>query len=162
MEPGPTAHSCWLTFSVDFAFRSQLHGYLADLFFSEVVKQMTGAFEGRCAKVYGPSSLLVPQRPKQAAAANVGPRSQGSLGTALRSTTAAPHSGGVVGHAHGHGHGHDQGTCRVQKPIQAPADSAAVDEARLRAGGLGQVGNSASAVAAVPGTGDVAKQATER
>lgn len=58
MEPGPTPKSCWLNFAVDFAFRSQLHGYLADMFFSEVVKQMTGAFEGRCAKQYGPSSLI--------------------------------------------------------------------------------------------------------
>ncbi|GLI67239.1 hypothetical protein VaNZ11_011155, partial [Volvox africanus] len=34
MEPGPTPRSCWLSFSVDFAFRSQLHGYLADIFFT--------------------------------------------------------------------------------------------------------------------------------
>ncbi len=66
MEPGPTPHSCWLSFHVDFAFRSQLHGYLADLFFAEVVKQMTGAFEGRCGVLYGPSSLLAqPPRPRQ-------------------------------------------------------------------------------------------------
>lgn len=58
MEQGPTPASCWLTFNVDFAFRSQLHSYLADIFFSEVVKQMTGAFELRCKELYGPSSLL--------------------------------------------------------------------------------------------------------
>lgn len=58
MEPGPTPASCWLTFAVDFAFRSQLHGYVADMFFSEVVKQMTGAFEKRCEQLYGESSLL--------------------------------------------------------------------------------------------------------
>lgn len=58
MEPGPTPASCWLTFAVDFAFRSQLHAYVADMFFSEVVKQMTGAFEKRCEQLYGTSSLL--------------------------------------------------------------------------------------------------------
>jgi hypothetical protein len=49
---------------VDFAFRSQLYGHVADMFFSEVVQRMMGAFESRCAQLYGPSSL---QRPAAAA-----------------------------------------------------------------------------------------------
>ncbi|MEW5296978.1 MAG: hypothetical protein WDW36_000219 [Sanguina aurantia] len=58
MEQGPTQHSCWLTFDVDFAFRSALHGYVADMFFAEVVKRMVGAFEGQCDKRFGQSSLI--------------------------------------------------------------------------------------------------------
>lgn len=61
MEPGVTPASCWLNFSVDFAFKSQLYGHLADVFFSEVVKQMVNAFEGRCATLYGPSSFFKPK-----------------------------------------------------------------------------------------------------
>jgi len=61
MEPGPTPASCWLTFKVDFAFNSIIYSNLADLFFSEVVKRMTGAFEGRCEKIYGQSSLMRPR-----------------------------------------------------------------------------------------------------
>lgn len=72
MEQGPTPQSCWLNFAVDFAFRSQLHGYLADMFFAEVVKRMTGAFEGRCAKLYGPSSLIKAPKGRAATAYSSG------------------------------------------------------------------------------------------
>ena len=35
--PGPTPSSCWLSFSVDFAFKSPLYGQLATVFFKEVL-----------------------------------------------------------------------------------------------------------------------------
>jgi Polyketide cyclase / dehydrase and lipid transport len=35
--PGPTPTSCWLSFSVDFAFKSPLYGQLATVFFKEVL-----------------------------------------------------------------------------------------------------------------------------
>jgi ribosome-associated toxin RatA of RatAB toxin-antitoxin module len=63
LQPGPTPDSTWLAFRVDFAFRSQLYGHVADVFFSEVVQRMMGAFEQRCQQLYGQSSL---QRASQA------------------------------------------------------------------------------------------------
>jgi len=55
--PGPTPHSVWLHFEIDFAFKSPLYRQVASLFFEEVVQRMMGAFEGRCHTLYGPSSL---------------------------------------------------------------------------------------------------------
>lgn len=57
-EAGPTPQSCWLTFSIDFAFKSPLYGQLATAFFKEVVQRMMGAFESRCKTQYGPSSFM--------------------------------------------------------------------------------------------------------
>ena len=57
-QPGPTPQSVWMTFHVDFAFKSPLYRHVASLFFEEVVEKMMGAFEGRCRKLYGPSSLV--------------------------------------------------------------------------------------------------------
>ena len=34
-QPGPTPQSCWLSFSIDFAFKSPLYSKLASVFFSE-------------------------------------------------------------------------------------------------------------------------------
>jgi ribosome-associated toxin RatA of RatAB toxin-antitoxin module len=38
----------WVTFQVDFKFKSSLYNELSDLFMSEVVKKMVQAFEQRC------------------------------------------------------------------------------------------------------------------
>ncbi|KAI3429610.1 hypothetical protein D9Q98_005696 [Chlorella vulgaris] len=54
---GPTPHTTWLDFEVDFAFKSPLYRQVASIFFEEVVQRMMGAFESRCALMYGPSSL---------------------------------------------------------------------------------------------------------
>lgn len=58
MEAGPSPNTCWLSFNVDFAFNNALYGNLAEMFFSEVVQRMIGAFEKRCQTMYGPSSLI--------------------------------------------------------------------------------------------------------
>lgn len=56
-DPGPTPASAWMTFEVDFAFKSPLYRKVAALFFEEVVVKMMSAFEGRCRRLYGASSL---------------------------------------------------------------------------------------------------------
>lgn len=56
-QPGPTPASVWLTFEVDFAFKSPLYRQVASIFFEEVVLRMMVAFEKRCEQLYGPSSL---------------------------------------------------------------------------------------------------------
>ena len=35
-KPGPTPHSTWLSFTVDFAFKSPLYHHIASVFFDEV------------------------------------------------------------------------------------------------------------------------------
>lgn len=57
MKPGPNPNTTWLSFSVDFAFMNPLYANIAQLFFSEVVTRMMGAFEGRCKQLYGPPSF---------------------------------------------------------------------------------------------------------
>ncbi|KAF8055828.1 hypothetical protein HT031_006603 [Scenedesmus sp. PABB004] len=57
LAPGPRPGCTWLTFSVDFAFANPLYAHLAGLFFTEVVQRMMGAFEGRCAELYGPPAF---------------------------------------------------------------------------------------------------------
>jgi len=54
---GPTPSTTWLSFDLDFAFKSPLYRHIANIFFDEVVKRMMSAFEGRCKHLYGDSSL---------------------------------------------------------------------------------------------------------
>lgn len=52
-DPGPTpAASCWISFKVDFAFRSALYARAASLFMDEVVVKMVAAFDTRCRDTY--------------------------------------------------------------------------------------------------------------
>ena len=46
--PGPTPNSCWVDFETSFSFRSELHSYAVQLFWSEVVKKLVDSFEARC------------------------------------------------------------------------------------------------------------------
>eukprot|EP00878_Enallax_costatus_P012043 GHUV01012575.1.p1 GENE.GHUV01012575.1~~GHUV01012575.1.p1 ORF type:complete len:330 (+),score=91.01 GHUV01012575.1:642-1631(+) len=59
LKPGPSPNTTWLSFSVDFAFLNPLYANIAQLFFSEVVTRMMGAFEGRCQHLYGPPSFIM-------------------------------------------------------------------------------------------------------
>lgn len=49
---GPTPGTTWLTFSVDFAFKSILYRQAASLFFDQVQKKMIEAFHKRCTERY--------------------------------------------------------------------------------------------------------------
>lgn len=47
--PGPQPHTCWLSFKVEFEFRSALYAHVSGLFMDEVVNRMVAAFDSRCA-----------------------------------------------------------------------------------------------------------------
>lgn len=59
-QPGPhPEHDTWLSFKVDFQFRSLLYAQASHLFFDEVVSKMVAAFERRCEVTWDPK--LYPQ-----------------------------------------------------------------------------------------------------
>ena len=43
---------CWVTFEVEFKFKSALYNQAADMFLKEVVNKMVKAFEGQCKKEF--------------------------------------------------------------------------------------------------------------
>jgi coenzyme Q-binding protein COQ10 len=52
-EPGPNG-GCVIDFYVDFEFKSKMLQKLIEVLFSEAVRRMVAAFEGRARKLYGP------------------------------------------------------------------------------------------------------------
>jgi len=51
--PTSDPSSCWVTFNIDFKFKSDMYTRVSDLFLQEVVDNMVAAFESRCKSVYG-------------------------------------------------------------------------------------------------------------
>lgn len=51
--PTSDPSSCWVTFHIDFKFKSDVYTKVSDLFLQEVVDNMVAAFESRCKSVYG-------------------------------------------------------------------------------------------------------------
>lgn len=51
--PGQDSNTCWVTFQIDFKFKSTMYRQISDLFFDEVVENMVKAFVKRCERVHG-------------------------------------------------------------------------------------------------------------
>ena len=51
-SPAADPKSCWVTFQINFKFKSEIYNHVSDLFLTEVVSNMVIAFEDRCKKVY--------------------------------------------------------------------------------------------------------------
>jgi coenzyme Q-binding protein COQ10 len=43
---------CWVTFEIDFKFKSALYNQVSDMFLQDVINSMVSAFEGRCRKEF--------------------------------------------------------------------------------------------------------------
>lgn len=48
VSPTSDPNSCWVSFKLDFKFKSALYSQVSDLFFDEIVKRMVLAFDTRC------------------------------------------------------------------------------------------------------------------
>lgn len=112
--PGTAPASCWLSFKVDFEFRSVLYAHVSGLFMDEVVTRMVAAFERRCDALWqqmseterrqlllDTSEPAVPPRGDSATTATVAPRLQPPVAVASRSTAfvATPQSAAPASHA---------------------------------------------------------------
>jgi ribosome-associated toxin RatA of RatAB toxin-antitoxin module len=50
--PARDSKSCWVTFKIDFEFKSSIYNQISDLFMKDVVNNMVKAFENQCKKRY--------------------------------------------------------------------------------------------------------------
>lgn len=57
--PGEDPKTCWVTFQIDFKFKSIIYSKISDLFFQDIVDNMVKAFEKRCLHVYGPTNNTI-------------------------------------------------------------------------------------------------------
>jgi ribosome-associated toxin RatA of RatAB toxin-antitoxin module len=55
-SPASDPQNCWVTFEIDFQFRSAIYNNLSEVFLNDVVKNMVKAFEQQCQKTYGDRS----------------------------------------------------------------------------------------------------------
>lgn len=51
-SPASDAKCCWVTFQIDFEFKSAVYNKLSEMFLQEVVSNMVKAFESQCQKVH--------------------------------------------------------------------------------------------------------------
>lgn len=56
--PSSDPNSTWVTFHVEFKFKSALYNELSELFLAEVVKNMVKAFEDRCRVIHNSHSKM--------------------------------------------------------------------------------------------------------
>lgn len=52
-QPGRDGHSTWVTFQVEFQFKSALYNKISEMFFQDIINHMVAAFENRCKQLYG-------------------------------------------------------------------------------------------------------------
>ena len=52
-SPAGDPKHCWVTFKIEFKFKSSIYDSASQLFLSEVVENMVQAFNTRCHRIYG-------------------------------------------------------------------------------------------------------------
>lgn len=50
--PGRDPNTCWVSFKIEFQFKSAIYSRVSDLFFEDIVENMVAAFEKRCRTIY--------------------------------------------------------------------------------------------------------------
>lgn len=51
-HPARDGQSTWVTFQVEFQFKSALYNRISELFFQDIINHMVAAFENRCKELY--------------------------------------------------------------------------------------------------------------
>lgn len=49
---GSNPNHCWVTFAIDFKFKSALYNQVSDMFLQDIIDSMVSAFEDRCRKEF--------------------------------------------------------------------------------------------------------------